>query len=360
MLPVEIAADAPPQRRVVESLGVARRADRRSAGARAARRRSRRAANSPVGSSPPASGSSNSARRGGRASDIAQPNAAEQRAERCLDRRAQTRCDLRGITDLEARRRLRGADLRDELGVEIGGGEVDRLEARGGRACRRRAPTGIAASGGDGAGRSAASRRRRGSATVGGSSSTTRSSGSLCHPRLVRGCGDVAVGGAPPAAVEVRSKIAAVSVRRLGRAGAAARRREPSVERSTAMQPGAFAASASKRGPRRRRPAEWTPRAMFPSASRANSSRPSGEFRLSTSRPTRRSPDAARASARRTSAGGLRRAARSCDCSLVGVERRRPSSPTSIVAHVVGVGVVEEDRARRRPGCSPAPTGTGR
>ena len=63
-----------------------------------------------------------------RASQVAQAHAAEQRAERRLDRRAQPGDDHGRVADLDVSPRLRRRDLRTELGVEVGGREVRRLE----------------------------------------------------------------------------------------------------------------------------------------------------------------------------------------------------------------------------------------
>jgi hypothetical protein len=59
---------------------------------------------------------------------VAQAGAAQQRAERGLDRRTQARDDRRRGTDIDMPPRLRGRDLRGELCIEIRRREVAAFE----------------------------------------------------------------------------------------------------------------------------------------------------------------------------------------------------------------------------------------
>ena len=271
------------------------------------------------------------------ARDVAQPRcrrAAGRAASR--SRRAARRRPSAGSPTSTRRRAWTRGDVRGELGVEVGGGEVGRLEhavheradVRRRPACRRAAT----------ARRAARLVRRRGAGGARpasrGSSSTTRLLGLARHARLVRAGGDVAVGRPPPAPSSSRSKRAAASsagcARRPGPGDAAA----PSVARSTLMQPGRLGARAprSARSPPRRsasrRPAGGDV-AVARRARTAAGRAPSCGCR--TSPPTTRPPGAARASARRRRAAGPRRAARPRAGRLWRgksrpVERRRRSS----------------------------------
>ena len=125
----QVAADAGAQLGVLEPIGVAGERVARRRDAPAGPRRSPPGVSSPVGSSPPTSGSSkvSSSSRSARR-DVAQPEAADKRAERRLDRGAQSGDDRRAIADVDRPPRQRRADGPRELGVEVGRGEVGRLE----------------------------------------------------------------------------------------------------------------------------------------------------------------------------------------------------------------------------------------
>ena len=187
------------------------------------------------------------------------------------------------------------------------------------------------------------------------------SSGSLADRRLVRAGGDVAVGGAPPARVEARSKRAAVELDGAGAARRPTRVGRPSVDaldrdRARARRP---RAPRSARRPRRRRACASPARRRRCRRRRAR--RAAGRAAscgCPTSPPTRRPPGAARGSARRRRGAGPRRAPRA----RAGGGGAAKSGPVH----------ADVDRRARRPrrgrgrrpaglvaGSSRAPTGTG-
>ena len=115
------------------------------------------------------------------AREVAQPAVADQRPERRLDRRAQTGDHGRAVADVDRPPRERLRDGPRELGVEIGRGEVRRLEDRVGE----RAERGPARPGGEQRGDGEQRRVARPALPAGrgsssaGSSVTIGSSGSL-------------------------------------------------------------------------------------------------------------------------------------------------------------------------------------
>ena len=117
-----------------------------------------------------------------RARDVAQPQPVDDRPQRRLDRRPQP---LRR-PDPARRDRAPGAraaprDALGELRVEVGCGEVGRLEHACGRTCRTSTPTGVAPSGDSrsSSGSATPGRDRHGRRQCSGSSLRTGCSGSL-------------------------------------------------------------------------------------------------------------------------------------------------------------------------------------
>ncbi len=110
----------------------------------------------------------------------------------------------------------------------------------------------------------------------------TSSSGSLRHPRLVGGRGDVAVGRPPPAAIELAVKARGLQVQRRRqrlRARRSAARSCPTTRRSRSPAPTRRVAEARDRIVVRRRPAPRSTRTL-PDASRSSSSRDERRVRL--------------------------------------------------------------------------------
>ena len=358
----EVSAHALAQRRVVEPLRVAGERDRRGQVREHRRDRAERHAPGRVVAAgerqlevelvePVA------------ARDVAQPAAAEQRAERRLDRRGEPVDHVRRLADLDRRRActasIRAASSAARSGAAKSAASKhavdERADADAGRASRR-AATARARSA---ACRSSSPATADAGAATGSSSSITCSSGSLptCGS-CVRGR-DVAVGGAPPAEVEVAVE------RARPRASPAAGRRRPTrtrprrTARSTEMHPRRVPASSWNRAVAAASVGVTDPAGgTLPSASRANRSRPSARVAAV---PRAGPPDD------RLVARARQRDVRQAQvlAALLGLVLRavrrvvRPVHPDVDHARVV----VRPGRGTRsaacRAGSSPAPTGTG-